>query len=164
MASKNDELRDLALENIVSNPLPIAGDSISTAWTDLTGVDFRYASSAADAGYAGVIVERYFGADAARAGSETFSDVLQTVYEAWARVRTLLWVLMAAALAMATSRRWRSPTIASMIVGLFVVPVGIVAVAGAPGPRYVAPYEFVAFIAATWLVQVALDRRPRGPR
>ena len=154
IGTTNAELRELALENARNHPTAVLRDGLTTAWQDLTAQDFRYKPRANQAGHAGNVVERYFGLADASVGSPTFSNGLQNIYGGWVRVRPLLWAALAIVLVLGLFRRWRLNGAALLAFGLFLVPVGVVALAGAPGPRYVVPYEFVGFVAAAWLAHV----------
>jgi hypothetical protein len=153
VGDRNEQLRDLALETIRQHPLTVLGESIGTAWDDLVDQDFHYMFRAADAGYAGVIVERYFGTTAAQEGDARFSDGLQAVYGWWIRIRPLVWLGLLGAIAVGFVGAGRPTRMALLGIGTFVLPIGLIAMVGPPGPRYVVPYELIGFLGATWLAQ-----------
>jgi len=158
VGDKNAQLRRLALETIGQHPWTVLSEGIGTAWDDLVGQDLRYKYRAADAGYAGVIVGRYFGAAEAQNGDDGFSDWLQGAYGWWIRLRPLVWLGLLAAIVVGLVGAGRPTRMALLGIGTLVLPVGIVAIAGAPGPRYVAPYEFIGFLGVSWLAQAWFAR------
>ena len=161
VARRNDELRALALENARNHPLAVVEEAVRTGWHVLTDQEFRYAARASDAGNAGVVVERYFGADAAARQSPTFAGRLQDASGWWVRIRPVLWLSAFAAIGTALVPAWRWNRVGLLAFGGFAVPIAVVAISAAAVPRYVVPYEVVGFISSAWLVQLWMVHRLR---
>lgn len=159
VARRNVELRALALENARNHPLAVVEEAVRTGWQVLTNQDFRYAARANDAGNAGVVVEKYFGVDAAARQSPTFATRLQDASGWWVRIRPVLWLSTLAAIGTALAPAWRWNRIGLLAFGGFVVPMAVVAISAAPWPRYVVPYEVVGFMSSAWLVQLWMVHR-----
>ena len=160
VARRNAELRELAFENARNHPLAVVKEAVRTGWHDLTDQDFRYAARANDAGNAGAVVARYFGADAA-------ARAIANIREPTPGRLRLVGSNSSGGLAERIRRRRYRPragvaigtvSVCSAFGGL-AVPIAAVAISAAAVPRYVVPYEVVGFLSTAWLVQLWMVHR-----